>query len=170
MIKKNIKMLKNINSYYNFEMAAHNKYLNYAAYFDMENIDGYSKFLLRLAKDKIEAHMTRTFKFLSNFDFPANINNECVIKTIKYSEIDQKNLEKSCLMIFEDVLETELNLREAINKIAIEALEEKDIEIFNWAQWFVSDALKDISEVENIIFSLKNSNISLLQKLAEIEE
>lgn len=157
MIEKNRKLLDKINNYYNSEMAAHNKYLNYAAYLDGNDVSGYAKFLVELATDKTTAHMTRTFKYLSNFGYPANINEECVPNIIDYKKLDSMDLKDACATIFKDVLANENTLRKLINKISIEALDDRDVETFNYTQWFVNDALKDISDVEKVIFSIERT-------------
>lgn len=159
MLKKELKTLEGINEYYNSEMAAHNKYLNYSSYLDGKNVIIYGKFLADLAKDKTDAHMSRTFKYLSYFEFPAHISEKCACKAIDYKRYNEMKLKDAVIEIFQDVYKTELALREEIYKISREALDAKDIETFNYTQWFIDDALKDIGDVENVIFSLTNLDL-----------
>jgi len=170
MLKKDPNTLEKINDYYNSEMAAHNKYLNFASYLDGKNVVIYAKFLSDLAKDKTDAHMSRTFKYLSYFEFPAHISEKCVCKAIDYKYFNKMSLKEAVIEIFEDVYKTELKLREEIYNISVNALDNKDIETFNYTQWFVDDSLQDIGDVENVLFSLANVDLIIGERSIKVSK
>lgn len=154
MFKKDKEIINILNYYYNLELQAANMYTSYSTIYNKIGYAYVAKFVKKLANDKIEAHLSRVYNFFLSI--------ECEITINEYS-IPKKHLHISDpKKMIEDILNNELELRKNISNIADVMLTKKDYESFEFFQWFIKDAIKDINDVSDILSYFESANANLL--------
>lgn len=153
MWNKDEKLMELLNTHYNLELAAANMYNTFSA---LANKLGYtytSKFLSNMAKDKIEAHLSRIFNYFIDLDLELKINNFSLPKAS-----DAKTVHE----MVKEMLNYELYLRKHVAYIADQALALKDYETFEFIQWFVRDAIKDVGDLDDVLTYIDTPNSNML--------
>ena len=143
MWDKDEKMIELINTHYNLELCSHNMYIELASRLHLMGHLYASEFLKKLAKDKIGPHMDRIYGYFTSLDLQITVNQHSLPK----EAIDSYDISE----IFKAVLDNEILLRKHVKYLVNFALSVKDYESFEFLQWFVKDAIKDINDVKDII-------------------
>lgn len=166
----NKEVLPLIIKYYNSEMRSHNLYLNLSATLAANGYQKFARFLENLANDKKNKHMPRTMNFLANLGEVALLSKEAGMCDETIVSFDTSDAKKLVLNMFEYVVKNERILQAEIHKIASEALRTQAFRTFAFIQWFITDAVKDISEVEDVIFKIKHPEIDLIESSVELDQ
>ena len=143
MWNKDEKMIELLNTHYNLELAAANMYIHFSTVANKLGYTYTSEFLKGMADDKIEAHLSRLFNYFTDLDLEIKINQNSLPRT-------------------KEMLSFELYLRKHINYIADYALSIKDYESFEFIQWFVKDAIKDVGDMDDVLTYIDTPNSSML--------
>ncbi len=141
MWNKDKKMFELLNTHYNLEQAAANMYTGIATRAQKEGYDNTSKFFKKLSDDKIKAHLPRMYDYFNSVDELITIN--------KYSVPKHLN-DKDVKAMVKEALDNELQIRKHVTYIVEYALSIKDFETFEFLQWFVKDAIKDVKDIDDI--------------------
>lgn len=149
MWDKNPKIMELVNIHYNIELSSFSLYTELASRLKKIGYTYAAEFVTQLANDKANPHMTKIHNFLTNFDEEIVINEHSLPKKYETS---------NALDILNVVLKNELYLRKHTHYVTKTALSNYDFETFEFMQWFVKDAIKDINDVKDIIDILEHSN------------
>lgn len=160
-MKKDKKIIDKLINLYNIELDSHNHYMYYASILDKIGVNNIADFVKKLANDKTQAHITRTYDFLIFFKESLEINLTKIKTDISKTIDKEKSIRKNVILILNEILKNELKNREYVNELAEFALNSKDYETFEFIQWFVKDYVKDIKELEKLIELSSDEEISV---------
>lgn len=150
---KDPKMIELFVKHYNLELRASNLYFNCATIAKKLGYDNLSIFFVNLASDKQKSHMIRILDFFIKLDI------EMPTLTISVPDrIQNQNVQE----IVNQAMSMELTIRKHINEMCQYALEINDYESFQRLQWFVKDAIEDLSDVDDISTYVNSPNATLL--------
>lgn len=159
MFDKDKKMIELLNLHYNKELAASNLYVNFATLANKASHPNVAKFMKKLADDKIDAHLSRIYKYFWKLGIELKVD-QFSVPTNAYATSSVEAMVKK-------MFDNEMDIRKNTLMIADYALAIKDYETFEFIQWFVKDAIKDISDVDSIVNLFKdNAKSSILIELA----
>lgn len=153
MWNKDEKMIELLNTQYNLELAAANMYIHFSTVANKLGYTYTSEFLKGMADDKIEAHLSRLFNYFTDLDLEIKINQNSLPRTSESKTVHE---------MVKEMLSFELYLRKHINYIADYALSIKDYESFEFIQWFVKDAIKDVGDMDDVLTYIDTPNSSML--------
>lgn len=151
--KKHPQIIDMLNSHYNLELKASNLYFNMATVFKSLGYEQVCLFFVTLAKDKQKSHMARILDYFTNLD-------QQIYTTI--DSIPEKIQSKNVVELINIALSMEIKIRENVKLICQECLKHSDFETFEFIQWFVKDAIKDLQDVDDIATYIKAPGASLL--------
>lgn len=151
MWNKEPKIMELINNHYNLELAAANMYTNFASRASKLGFKYTAQFFKKMASDKIEAHLTRIYDYLTSL--------EEEVKITQFS-IPKENTKDSVKELVKEALEYEKYLRKHVHYVTEQILAAKDYESFEFIQWYIKDAIKDINDVNQVlsIFEAPSAN------------
>ncbi len=124
----------------------------------------FAQYLKHLADDKKTVHMDLIYNYLIKID------------TILDPKADSKDIEmkkfKTPREIAEELLRTEENDRERVDKFATELWDMKDHETYSFWRWFIDDALKDLNEIKDIndAFNTSDDLLTIDNRIGKISE
>lgn len=153
MWNKDEKIVELLNTHYNLELAAANMYIHYSSVANKLGYTYTSEFLKGVADDKIEAHLSRIYDYFTDLDLEIKVNQNSIPRSY-----DSKTVHD----IFKEMLNYELYLRKHIHHIADYALSIKDYETFEFIQWFIRDAIKDVGDIDDVLTYVDTPNSSML--------
>jgi ferritin len=126
------KMNKMLNQQMNNELFASYSYLAIVAYFDSEELFGFSKFFRMQAQEEL----THAMKI---FDYIAKAGGKPVLETVKAPKAEFRTAEET----FEVGLNNERKVTQDINKIMDAAMSESDHATRVLLNWFVTEQLEE---------------------------
>lgn len=150
---KDPKMVELFIKHYNLELRASNLYYNCATVVKKLGYDNLSKFFSTLAKDKQSAHMLRILDFFIRLDL------EMLTLPISVPERIQNQTVQE---VVNQALSMELTIRKHVSEMCEYAMQIRDFESFEALQWFVKDAIEDLSDVDDIATYVNSTNATLL--------
>ena len=137
-------MNKALNSQVKLELSSSYAYAAMAAYFHMENLDGFASWMTMQAQEEL-GHAQKLYKYI--IDANGKIEFEAIDKPcVKFD---------SPLAVFEASLGHEQEVTKAINELMDTAAAEKDHATTVLLQWFVMEQVEEEANVEGIIQKLK---------------
>ncbi len=159
-MQKEKNIVKLLNKLYSIELESYSLYMVFASNLDVIGLKNISSFLKDLAEDKIGPHNKRVFNYLNAFNEIIQIENNLIKKDLYKIDL-KKNPKEIAINILEKTLTNELNTRKFIFEIADKSLSSKDFETFEFIQWFIKDYIKDIHEIDDLLFKLKDKDSSI---------
>lgn len=153
MWNKDPKIIELLNNHYNFELAAANMYVHFSTIANKLGYTYTSEFLKSMADDKINAHLSRIYKYFTDLDLEIKINQNSIPKSSESKTVHE---------MVKEMLGYELYLRKHVNYIAEYALSIKDYESFEFIQWFIRDAIKDVGDMDDVLTYIDTPNSSML--------
>jgi ferritin len=128
----NKKIESTLNKQIGIEAFASHKYLAMAAWCDVQGFEGAASFLYEHS-DEERMHMMKFFRYINDKGGHAVV-----------PEVAQPRLEFSSINeLFEYAYESECQVSQAINEIAMQAMEERDHTTYNFIQWFINEQLEE---------------------------
>ncbi len=148
-----VKMQDALNKQMNVEFFSSHLYLSMAAYFENVNLLGAAKWMKLQSKEEYD-HATKLFGYLTE-----------VGARVTLDKIEKPKAEwTSVLNVFEESLSHEMMITDNINKLADQALSEKDHSTGLFLGWFVKEQVEEVGAVQMIIEKYKmlgDSKVSL---------
>ena len=142
MISKRIE--EELNKQINAEFYSSYLYLSMAAWFDSQNLAGFSNWMNIQAQEEW-AHGLKIFNFVNERGGKVTLD-----------KIDAPETEwKDIIHVYEEVLAHEQKVTGLINKLSDVAIEESDHATKNFLQWFVDEQVEEEASVDNVLQQLK---------------
>lgn len=123
---------KLLNDQIKYEASASMQYLAMASWADSHGFNGVAEFFYNQSEEE-RVHMTKLIKFVN--ERSGNI----IIPELDKPKSDFKSLNE----LFETFLSSEVFVTEQINKVIYVCLENKDYNVHNFMQWYVSEQLEE---------------------------
>lgn len=142
MISK--RMEEELNKQINAEFYSSYLYLSMAAWFDSQNLAGFSNWMNVQAQEEW-AHGLKIFNFVNERGGKVSL-----------AKIDEPKTEWTDIInVYEDVLEHEQKITSLINQLSDIAIEESDHATKNFLHWFVDEQVEEEASVDNVLQQLK---------------
>lgn len=142
MISKKIE--KALNDQINEELKSEYLYLSIAAYFESENLKGFSQWMKAQATEERE-HAMKLYSYI--FDRGGRV---------KLQKMDApKTIWTSVLSAFEDSLKHEKYITKKIHDLVSLSETEKDIATSSFLKWFIDEQVEEEASVDEIVQKLK---------------
>ncbi len=135
---------KALNKQMKLELSSSYAYAAMAAYFHMENLDGFANWMTLQAQEEL-GHAQKLYKYI--IDANGKIEFEAIDKP--------EGSFDSPLAVFEASLGYEQEVTKSINELMDKAVQEKDHATTVFLQWFVMEQVEEEADVEGIIQKLK---------------
>lgn len=121
-----------LNDQIKYEAKASMQYLAMASWADASGYNGVATFFYNQSEEE-RLHMTKLVKFVNER------GGQVII-----SELEKpKSVFKSLNELFETFLSSEIFVTEQINKVIFECLQNKDYNVHNFMQWYVTEQLEE---------------------------
>lgn len=153
MWNKDKKIFELLNIHYNLELGASNAYKSFATTAKKWGYDYLSDFMSKMADDKTKAHLPRIFEYFRMLDEEIKVNQYSIPKQSEASNVKQ---------LINEMINVELQIRKHVNYIADYALQIKDYESFEFLQWFIKDAIKDVHDIADVKTYIEAENATHL--------
>ena len=143
-----------INEQINKELYSAYLYLSMAAYFEGQNLGGFSNWM-KVQYQEETAHAMKFFAYL--YDRGGAVTLKAIAQP--------PSKFKTPLEVFKQVLEHEKSVTDSINKLYELALKEKDYPTQSALQWFINEQVEEEKNASSIIQTLElagNSPVSVL--------
>ena len=140
----NKKMEKQLNKQLNKELFSAYLYMSMAAYFQSEDLLGFSNWMYVQAKEEM-FHAEKFYTYIQERE------GKVVLEQIEKPQTDWE----STLKAFENALEHERFITSSINELVNIALEGKDHATNIFLQWFVTEQVEEEASVGEVIKKLK---------------
>lgn len=139
----NKKIEKLLNDQIKYEAKASMQYLSMASWADSVGLNGVAGFFYNQSEEE-RVHMTKLVKFV----------NERGGKVVIPSLEKPLSKFKSINHIFELFLESEIFVTEQINHVIFQCLENKEYNIHNFMQWYVTEQLEEEATARELLDKL----------------
>lgn len=134
------KMQDSLNKQMNLEFYSSYLYLSMAAYFDTIKMHGAANWMKLQSKEEYD-HALKFMHYLGE-----------VGASVSFEKIEKPKAKwGSALKVFEESLDHEMMITESINKLATQALNEKDHATGNFLAWFVKEQVEEVNAVQLIL-------------------
>lgn len=142
MLKETIQ--KMLNQQLNAELYSSYEYLAMSAYFESENLSGFSNWMGIQSREEY-GHAMKFYNYLLE-----------ARGTINFSQIDAPKVGwKSVEGVFQDTFKHEQKVTESIYKLVDQAITEKDHATNIFLQWFVTEQVEEESNAMKILDRIK---------------
>ena len=138
MINKNVAKL--INEQINKEMYSAYLYLDFANYFEDENLDGFANWYMVQAEEEMD-HALKFRKYM--FDNDETVTLDAIAKPNKKLT--------SPKAVLEEGYKHELYVSSLINNIYAEALKAKEFKTMNFLNWYVNEQVEEEKNAKDLI-------------------
>lgn len=138
------KLAKALNEQMNFEFLSAHYYLAMAAYFEDQDLSGFSHFFIVQAEEE-RFHAMKFYNFINEMDERATI------KAIS----EPKNEFESYIDVFETALTHEKEVTKRIYNLMDIATEEREHATISFLKWFVDEQVEEEASMKNIIKKLQ---------------
>lgn len=139
----NTKIESLLNDQIKYEATASMQYLAMASWADAEGYNGVADFFYNQSEEE-RLHMTKLVKFVNERG-----------GNVIIPELDKPVGEfESLNALFEKFLNSEIFVTEKINHIIFECLEQKDYNVHNFMQWYVTEQLEEESLARTLLDKL----------------
>ncbi len=133
-----------INKQINAEMYSAYLYLSMAAYFESENLSGFSNWM-RIQFEEEQFHGLKLFNYLHERG-----------GSVELEAIDKPKTEwNSITEVFEETLTHERHVTSLINNLMDIALEESDHATASFLRWYIDEQVEEEAAAESILTQLK---------------
>lgn len=134
---------KLLNDQIKYEAQASMQYLAMASWADANGYSGIANFFYSQSEEE-RLHMTKLVKFV----------NERSGKVIVPATEEPKADFESLRALFEKFLNSEIFVTEQINKVIYECLQQKDYNVHNFMQWYVTEQLEEEATARTLLDKL----------------
>lgn len=138
------RMEEALNKQINAEMEAFYSYLSMAAYFESENLLGFSTWM----RNQADEELTHALKI---YDFVHERDGRVVLHSLNAPRAEWAGPADA----FRSALDHERQISEKIDKLVDLAIEESDHASHTFLQWFVSEQVEEVATVNAIVQKLK---------------
>lgn len=132
-----------LNNQIKYEASASMQYLSMASWADANGYNGVAEFFYSQSEEE-RLHMTKLVKFVN--ERGGNVS----IPQLDKPKSDFKTLTE----LFETFLNSEIFVTEQINHIIFECLEQKDYNVHNFMQWYVTEQLEEEAMARTLLDKL----------------
>ncbi|MEH6535511.1 MAG: ferritin [Psychroserpens sp.] len=132
-----------LNSQIKYEAQASLQYLAMASWADAEGYNGVAQFFYSQSEEE-RVHMTKLVKFVN--ERSGNV----IIPALDQPKASYKSLNE----LFEKFLESEVSVTEQINHVIYECLQNKDYNVHNFMQWYVTEQLEEEAMARTLLDKL----------------
>ena len=132
-----------LNDQIKYEASASMQYLAMASWADVNGYNGVADFFYSQSEEE-RLHMTKLVKFVN--ERGGNV----VIPQLEKPKADFTTLNQ----LFETFLSSEIFVTEQINKVIYECLENKDYNVHNFMQWYVTEQLEEEAVARTLLDKL----------------
>ena len=139
----NTSIEKLLNDQVKFEASASMQYLSMASWADLKGYNGVAEFFYAQSEEE-RVHMTKLVKFINER------SGEVIVPALEKPKADFKSLNE----LFEHFLESEVFVTEKINHIIFECLQQKEYNVHNFMQWYVTEQLEEESVARTLLDKL----------------
>jgi len=139
----NTSIEKLLNDQVKFEASASMQYLSMASWADVKGYNGVAEFFYAQSEEE-RVHMTKLVKFINER------SGEVIVPALEKPKADFKSLNE----LFEHFLESEVFVTEKINHIIFECLQQKEYNVHNFMQWYVTEQLEEESVARTLLDKL----------------
>lgn len=144
-----MKLYEKLNEQFNFELESGYLYLSMAAYCEEKGLDGFAHFMDQQAKEEY-GHARKLYHFLFEMD-----------KKPEYKEIPKPEAEFGTFTeLFKAALEHEKLVTKKIKDIYKDAIEEGDLDVQQFLDWFVAEQREEEDTFRGIVERLERINES----------
>ena len=138
-----VKIQDLLNDQIKYEAGASMQYLAMASWADHAGFSGVADFFYAQSEEE-KAHMTKLVKFVNERGGKVNI------PALDKPQDDFKSLNA----LFEHFLKSEMFVTEQINHVIYECLQNKDYNVHNFMQWYVTEQLEEESIARSLLDKL----------------
>jgi ferritin len=139
----NKKIEELLNNQVKFEASASMQYLSMASWADQKGYNGVADFFYSQSEEE-RLHMTKLVKFLNER------GGTVIIPALDKPKADFESLNE----LFETFLKSEVFVTEQINHVIYECLENKDYNVHNFMQWYVTEQLEEEAMARTLLDKL----------------
>ena len=132
-----------LNDQVKFEAKASMQYLAMASWADAKGYNGVSDFFYAQSEEE-RVHMIKLVKFIN--ERSGNV----IISSLEKPKSDYKSLNE----LFEAFLESEMFVTQQINHVIYECLQNKDYNVHNFMQWYVTEQLEEEAVARTLLDKL----------------
>ncbi|WP_452222477.1 ferritin [Lacinutrix salivirga] len=132
-----------LNNQIKYEAQASMQYLAMASWADAKGYNGVSDFFYSQSEEE-RLHMTKLVKFVN--ERSGNVN----IPALEKPEHDFNSLNE----LFEKFLKSEIFVTEQISHVIYECLQQKDYNVHNFMQWYVTEQLEEEAMARTLLDKL----------------
>ena len=126
-----------------YEASASMQYLAMASWADAKGYNGVAEFFY-LQSEEERVHMIKLVKFIN--ERSGNV----IVPKLEKPKAEFKSLNQ----LFETFLASEINVTQKINHIIFECLEQKDYNVHNFMQWYVTEQLEEEAVARTLLDKL----------------
>lgn len=134
---------KLLNDQVKYEASASMHYLSMASWADVNGYNGVAEFFYAQSEEE-RLHMTKLVKFINER------GGVVIVPALDKPKSDFKSLNE----LFETFLSSEIFVTEKINHIIYECLQQKDYNVHNFMQWYVTEQLEEESVARTLLDKL----------------
>lgn len=139
----NTKIETLLNNQIKYEAQASMQYLAMASWADAQGYNGVAEFFYSQSEEE-RLHMTKLVKFVN--ERSGNV----IIPELEKPKSDFESLNE----LFEKFLSSEVFVTEQINHVIYECLENKDYNVHNFMQWYVTEQLEEEAVARTLLDKL----------------
>ncbi len=132
-----------LNDQIKYEAQASMQYLAMASWADTKGYSGIADFFYSQSEEE-RLHMTKLIKFVN--ERSGNV----IVPALEQPKADFDSL----LALFEKFLKSEIFVTEQINKVIYECLQQKDYNVHNFMQWYVTEQLEEEATARTLLDKL----------------
>ncbi len=132
-----------LNDQIKYEAQASMQYLAMASWADTKGYSGVADFFYSQSEEE-RLHMTKLMKFVN--ERSGNV----IVPALEQPKADFDSL----LALFEKFLKSEIFVTEQINKVIYECLQQKDYNVHNFMQWYVTEQLEEEATARTLLDKL----------------
>lgn len=132
-----------LNNQVKYEANASMHYMAMASWADVKGYNGVAEFFYKHSEEE-RLHMTKLVKFINER------GGKATIPALEEPKADFNSLND----LFETFLESEVFVTGKINEIIFECLQQKDYNVHNFMQWYVSEQLEEEAMARTILDKL----------------
>lgn len=134
---------KLLNNQVKYEATASMQYLAMASWADAKGYNGVADFFYMQSEEE-RLHMTKLVKFINER------NGHVVVPELDKPKADFDSLNE----LFDAFLKSEIFVTEQINHIIFECLQQKDYNVHNFMQWYVTEQLEEEAVARTLLDKL----------------
>jgi len=139
----NSKIENLLNDQIKYEASASMHYLAMASWADQNGLNGVAEFFYNQSEEE-RVHMTKLVKFLNER------GGKVIIPQLEKPENDYESINQ----LFELFLKSEIFVTEQINHVIYECLENKEYNVHNFMQWYVTEQLEEEAMARTLLDKL----------------